>query len=164
MSDFAAFARGPRGSEPPDAFDWGIRTHVYATFARSGQAPSIDDLSAVTGAPRGRITASLRTLADARQLVVDPERGEVRMAHPFSAVPTDYPVETPEITCWANCAWDALGIPAILGTDASIQTTCPTTGECLEFGVEKRTVVGNDDIVVHLLTPLKDAWEDIGFT
>lgn len=164
MSEFAGFARGARGSDPPGAFDWGLRSHVYATFARTGAAPSVDDLSAVTGAPAGRVTTSLRTLADARELVLDPERGEIRMAHPFSAVPTDFPVETPGFTCWANCAWDALGIPAILGTDASIRTTCPATGEELEFGIERRKVVGSDDIVVHLLTPLRSAWEDIGFT
>lgn len=164
MSDFAGFARGSRGSDPPNAFDWGIRTHVYATFARTGEAPSVDDLSAVTGAPPGRVTASLRALADARELVLDSGRREIRMAHPFSAVPTDFSVETPDFTCWANCAWDALGIPAILGTDASIRTTCPATGQELQFGVEKRKVVGSDDIVVHLLTPFRDAWEDIGFT
>jgi hypothetical protein len=164
MTDFAGFARGPRGADPPDAFDWGLRTHVYATFARSGKAPSVDDLSAVTGAPSARVTASLRSLAEARELVLDPERREIRMAHPFSAVPTDFSVETPDFTCWANCAWDALGVPAILGADASIRTTCPATGDALEFGVEKRKVVGSDDVVVHLLTPLRKAWEDIGFT
>jgi hypothetical protein len=39
------------------------------------------------------------------------------MAHPFSAVPTPYPLRTPERTCWADRTWDAFGIAGLLGVD-----------------------------------------------
>ena len=164
MTEFAGFARGPREPQPPDDLDWSVRTHVYAAFARSGKTPGVDDLAALTGATRARIVASLRTLADARELVLDGNGDGVRMAHPFSAVPTGYPVETEGLACYANCAWDALGVLGLLGTDGRIRTTCPASGEEIEFGVERRKVVGDDDIVVHLLTPIGQAWDDIGFT
>ena len=31
------------------------------------------------------------------------------MANPFSATETEYPVETPNMTCYANCAWLDIG-------------------------------------------------------
>ena len=164
MSDFAGFARGPADARDPDTFDWGVRTHVYAAFRRSGKAPTIQDLTAVTGAPAGRILAALRALDDAHELVLDGKREAVRMAHPFSGVATDFPVETDDVNCYANCAWDALGVLALLGSDGRVQTTCPASGEPVEFGVQRRRVVGDEDIVAHLLTPIRDAWEDIGFT
>ena len=38
------------------------------------------------------------------------------MVPPFLAVPTPFLVETSRYTCYANCAWDALGVPAMRGT------------------------------------------------
>jgi hypothetical protein len=163
MTEFAGFARGASDGGPPTDFDWGVRTHVYGAFARTGEAPSLEDLAALTGAPPGRVRAALETLQRAHQLALQPS-GEVWMAHPFSATPTRYSVETPDFTCWASCAWDALGVPAVLGTDASIETECAGSGEPLEFGVERGKVVGDGETVIHLLTPLRDAWDDIGFT
>lgn len=164
MSRFPGYARGPRNDDPPSDFDWGVRTLVYGAFARSGTAPSIDDLVAFTGATPGRIKASLRKLEDAHELATDPDDGGVWMAHPFSAVTTDYPVETSAMMCHANCAWDALGVPAILGTDGWTRTKCAGSGEPIEFGVERSKVVGDADVVIHLVTPLRRVWDDIGFT
>jgi hypothetical protein len=66
------------------------------------------------------------------------------------------------MTCYANCAWDALGVPAILGTDGWTQTRCPESGVPMEFGVRDGQAAGN--AVIHLVTPPRDAWLDIGFT
>ena len=85
------------------------------------------------------------------------------MANPFSATETEYPVETPNMTCYANCAWGALGVPAILGTDGWTRTRCQESGVPMEFGVRDGQLAG-DDGVIHLVTPPRDAWLDIGFT
>lgn len=164
MSDFRGFARGPEGSDPPDDFDWTVRTHVYAAFGRSGKAPSVGDLAALTGASPGRVKASLLKLQEAHEVAARDGGEGVWMAHPFSAVPTAYPVQTPDFTCHANCAWDALGVPAILGTDGWTDTRCAATDEPVAFGVEKGGVVGDEAVIIHLLTPLRHAWDDIGFT
>jgi len=163
MSQFDGYARGPKGEAPLTDYDWLVRTQVYASFGRSGTPPTIDDLAALTGGSPSRVEGSLLKLQDAHELTLDGAAG-VAMAHPFSASPTDYPVETPDFDCYANCAWDALGLPAILGTNGWTRTTCPSSGEELEFGVERRRVKGDGEIVIHLLTPLRDAWDDIGFT
>lgn len=164
MKEFAGYARGPNDTASLGRFDWLVRTQVYASFGRSGEAPSVDDLAAITGSSPSRVRSSLVKLHDAHELAALDGGDGVWMAHPFSAVPTAYPVETPDFECSANCAWDALGVPAILGTDATVRTTCPASDEPIELGVERGSVVGDEDVVIHLLTPLRHAWDDIGFT
>ena len=143
-------------------FDWGVRTLVYERFATTGAAPEIAELAARAGSTEHRIVDSLRRLYDGHEIAVHDD-GRVWMANPFSAVPTDYPVETPEMTCWANCAWDALGVPAILSCDGWTRTKCAESGVAIEFGVRDGRLEG-DPGVIHLVTPLRDAWVDIGFT
>ena len=95
-------------------------------------------------------------------LVLD-EHGEVLMAHPFSAVPTPYRVETATRAYWANCAWDAIAIPLLLDTDGRTPTICPGSGERFEL-----TVTGGRlhpaGAVVRFAVPVRDFWDDIGFT
>lgn len=164
MSEFPGYARGPRDEADLGPFDWLVRAQVYAAFARTGEAPSVEDLAAITGSSPSRVKSSLVKLHHAHELAARDGGDGVWMAHPFSAVPTDYPVETPGFECYANCAWDALGVPAVLGSDATIETTCPSSGEPIEVKVEGDAVSGPEHVVVHLLTPLRDAWDDIGFT
>ncbi len=146
----------------PDDFDWHVRALVYDTFARAGRAPAIAELAAAVGSTEHRIASSLNALQGAHQIALLPN-GDVWMANPFSAVPTGYAVETPEMACWANCAWDALGVPALLETDGWIRARCAESGASLEFGVRGGALEG-DDGVIHLVTPIRDAWIDIGFT
>ncbi len=153
---------GGHATVAPDDFDWHVRALVYRIFAEAGRGPAIAELAARAGATEHRIASSLRTLEEAHELALLPNGG-VWMANPFSAVPTDYVVETPGMACWANCAWDALGVPAILESDGWIRTHCAESGAPLEFGVRDGALEG-DDGVVHLVTPIRDAWVDIGFT
>lgn len=143
--------------------DWAVRTTIYQTFAETGAAPAIGRLAADAGVTEHRIDEALRRLFDAHEIAPLPGGGGVWMANPFSAVPTAYPVRTPDMTCYANCAWDALGVPAILGTDGWTNTHCAASGIALEFGVRGGELDG-DDAVIHLVTPIRHAWDDIGFT
>ena len=151
-----------KGSPVLSDFDWAVRTHVYGGFAETGEAPAIGRLAAELDSTEHRVVTALRALYGAHEVAAHGD-GSVWMANPFSAVPTAYPVETPTMTCWANCAWDALGVPAILGTDGWTRTRCAQSGAPLEFGVRGGTLDG-DAGVIHLVTPLRDAWVDIGFT
>jgi hypothetical protein len=147
----------------PTDFDWSVRTTIYRTFAERGSAPALAEIAATLGSTEHRVRASLQTLFAAHEIAPLRSGDGVWMANPFSAVPTDYVVETPRMTCYANCAWDALGVPAITGTDGWTRTRCAESDEALEFGVRNRRLEG-DAAVIHLVTPLRDAWLDIGFT
>src|SRR5437764_13241195 len=53
----------------------------------------------------------------------------MRMANPFSAVPTPFRVQIGERSWGGNCVWDGLGIIAALGGNGVLATTCPDCGQ-----------------------------------
>ena len=150
------------GAGPSD-FDWAVRAEIYRVFAETGASASFEELASSLDASQAQVTTSVAVLYDAHEIAPLPDGAGVWMANPFSATETAYPVETPHMTCYANCAWDALGVPAILGTDGWTRTHCQESGVPMEFGVRDGRLTG-DDGVIHLVTPPRDAWVDIGFT
>ncbi len=82
--------------------------------------------------------------------------GRVWMAHPFSGLPTPYTAEIGERSWFANCAWDALAILALLGDGVA-------RGEDSLVWTVVGGVVSPDGLV-HLLVPARRFWDDIGFT
>lgn len=147
----------------PTDFDWAIRSEIYRVFCERGSAPAVGELAAAVGGTEHQVRTALQNLFEAHEIAPLPDGDGVWMANPFSGVPTDYFVETPEMGCYANCAWDALGVPAILGTDGWTSTDCAESRTPLEFGIRDGKLAG-DDGVIHLVTPIRDAWVDIGFT
>jgi len=85
------------------------------------------------------------------------------MANPFSGIPTRYRVRAAEREWYANCAWDAFGICAALGSDGSVHTSCPDCSDPITVHVRDRHP---DDTapLFHCLVPAERWWEDIGFT
>jgi hypothetical protein len=145
-----------------DAVDRVTRWMVYQYFRESGTAPTLRTLSRLVEAPVDDVRASLRRLHDAHALVLSAS-GSIAMAHPFAAEPCGFRVVVDERTYEANCAWDALAIPPLLGTDARIEATCPVWGEPLRLRVREGQLEPTTS-VVHVLVPARSFWEDIGFT
>jgi len=155
--------RDAASTSAPSDFDWAVRAHIYQVFGETGQAPVLPEIAAVVGRTEHQVRMSLEALHEAHEIAPLPEGDGVWMANPFSGVPTDYEVETDNMTCYAPCAWDALGVAAILEKDAWIRTRCAESGEPMEFGVRDGALAGGPG-VIHLVTPIRDAWIDIGFT
>ena len=145
-----------------EAFAWRLRGHLYRRIRQTCAVPTRVELGAHFDASGGRISHALGFLADAHVLVLD-SQGEVLMAHPFSAVPTPYRAKTVDGTYWANCAWDAIAIPLILGTDGRTPTTCPQSGADFDLTVTQGRV-GPREAVVRFAVPVRSFWDDIGFT
>lgn len=146
-----------------DAIDRPVRYAIYRHFAESGQAPSSSQLAERVGLPVEDVEASMRRLAESHAIVLAPGSTNIWMAHPYSAVPTAYPVRTPKRTYWANCAWDALGIPVILGADTTTSTRCAESGEPLRLAVRQRALSMAEG-VIHFLVPPRAFWDNVGFT
>lgn len=85
------------------------------------------------------------------------------MAHPFSARPTSYRVVGEATSWWANCAWDALAIPTMLGVDATIEAACPDCGRAFDLRVASGDLVGDDGVVQFVVAPSR-FWDDVEFT
>jgi alkylmercury lyase-like protein len=135
--------------------DLALRNLVYERFVELGRAPTMDEL--------GTSEAALRRLHEAHLLVLEPDRPEIRMANPFSAVATPHRVEAGGRSWFANCAWDAFGIPAALGVDGHVSSSCPDCGEPIEIDVVDRRPEPAGH-VFHVLVPARSWWDDIVFT
>jgi hypothetical protein len=146
-----------------DERDLELRNRTYSLFVELGRAPTKDEVAETTSSWTADIEAGWRRLHDAHALVLNPGTTELRMANPFSAVPTAYRVEARERWWYANCAWDAFGICAALGADGRIETSCPDCGEAIAVEVRNRRP-DDEELVFHCLVPAAQWWEDIVFT
>lgn len=144
-------------------FDWAVRLQIYRHFAETGRAPTAAEVAARLGQPPPTVEASYQRLAAARAIVLAPSTLNIWMAHPFSAVPTPYPVKTAHRSYWANCAWDALNLPALLGVDSHTVTRCPDCEATLTVRIEGGALVPTEGMI-HFAVPPRGFWENIGFT
>ena len=138
--------------------DAALRFAIYRAFADTGNAPTRRDLATLAGGTSAT-SASLARLHDAHAIVLD-DRGDIRMALPFSAVETGHRVVSKEQSWSANCAWDTLAIPVALAIDAEIEATWLDTAQPVELGV-----VGGEpthmDGFIHLAVPARRWWDDV---
>ncbi len=144
--------------------DLGIRNEIYSSFVATGQAPAPADVADALGLAEDEVAGAYRRLHDAHALVLEPDTTGIRMLNPFSAVPTPHRVEAGGRRWFANCAWDALGIPAALHADGAVLSECPDCGEPLELEVRGGELVRGADLLVHFVVPARRWWNDIGFT
>jgi Alkylmercury lyase len=147
-----------------DELDLRIRNHVYASFVRAGNAPTPAETGAALGLDESDVADAYRRLHEAHALVLHPGTDEIRMLNPFSAVETPYRVEAGGRSWFANCAWDALGVPAALHVDAAVVSECPDCGEPLELELREGKLARGAELLVHFVVPARRWWEDIAFT
>jgi hypothetical protein len=145
-------------------FENDLRLAVYRHFCAQGRAPLIAEMADALGTSAENVRKAFVSLAAQHVLVLHPGTDEVWMAMPFSAVETAFKVVADEGEWWANCAWDALGIPAMLGRDAEIYSTCPASGIPLRVTVTGKALGVDTESVVHFLLPAARWWDDIGYT
>lgn|SRR5437763_2164098 len=141
-----------------DEADIALRNRTYARFVELGRAPAPHEV----GEPAA-VVAGWRRLHEAHALVLEAGADELRMANPFSAVPSAYRVTAGGGSWYANCAWDAFGICAALHSDGRIETSCPDCGDPIH--VEVRDERPDDEsLLFHCLVPAAAWWNDIVFT
>jgi hypothetical protein len=160
LGDSMTNAQSRFRSEPTDRR---IRHAIYAHTIAHGTVPTREQLAAALDLPVADVDASLLRLAGRHLIALAPGTTNIWMAHPFSAVPTGYRVETAKRTYWANCAWDVLGIAALLETDVRATSICPDCGESLETVVENDAARSTGE-VVYFGVPPRRFWENVGFT
>jgi hypothetical protein len=140
-----------------------LRQLIYDHTRTRGMPPTIGELAAASGDDAGSVRDALSRLADARIVVLQPQSGELLMVPPFSAVPTPFVVETPHYHCFANCAWDALGVSVMLHEPVRIDGACGCCGEALRL-TTARDEPPEGDAVIHFAVPARRWWDDIVFT
>jgi hypothetical protein len=76
-----------------DAHAIDVRNLTYGMFVEFGRVPAADEVADAAGLSSADVDAVWRELDRAHALVLNPAATEIRMANPFSAVPTAYHVE-----------------------------------------------------------------------
>jgi hypothetical protein len=148
-----------------DPGDLAVRNATYAAFVALGRAPAPAEVAADLDVDEAAVAAAWRRLHDAHALVLLPGGGppRLRMANPFSAVPTAFRVRADGRDWSANCAWDAFGICAALHVDGRIETVCHDCGEPIAVEVVDRRP-SDPDLLWHCLVPAARWWDDIVHT
>ena len=145
-------------------FDSAVKLKLYEMVARNAVMPDSAEIAGELGEPIEAIEESFKRLTAKRLLVLEPgSDSQIRMAPPFSGIPTAFQVETEGKSYYANCAWDAFGVAAALHADAAIQASDGFTGEPIQLAVKDGKPVPAQ-AVAHFAVPAAHWWDDIIFT
>ena len=144
------------------ALDKAVRYHIYDYVMREGLPPTLAETSSALARSPDEVRASFQRLADGHILVLQKESGEILMANPFSAVPTPFLVKVSGRPYYANCIWDAMGIPAMLKQDAAIEASCGCCSTAMNLKVTNGSL-GEARGLAHFAIPAARWWDDIVF-
>ena len=140
-----------------------VRMFVFGETAKTGRVPTATEIADGLHISIEDTHAALSRLAAGRVLVLAPGTMNIWMANPFSAVPTPFRVLVRGQTYFGNCIWDALGIPAILDADGTVEATCGDCGDPMALEVRSGTLARPAG-VVHFAVPAARWWDNIGYT
>src|SRR5258708_27198663 len=129
-----------------------LRNVTYLLFVELGRAPAAAEVGQRTGMMLAQVQEGWRRLHGAHALVLNPATAEIRMANPFSAVPTAYRVQANGRWWSAHCAWDAFGICGALHVNGRIEASCPDCGEAIAIEVRDQRPDG-ETLLFHSLLP-----------
>jgi hypothetical protein len=144
-------------------FDTQVKLAVYRLFAATAARPSVATVAAQLDADAQAVLDAFHRLRAQRMLVLEADGESIRMVFPFSGVPTQHVVEVGRLRYYANCAWDALGIPAALHEPSVVHSRCEGSGEPLRLRVGRDGPEASDWLF-HSLMPAAHWWADIVFT
>jgi hypothetical protein len=144
-------------------FDTDVKLAVYRHFASTGKAPAPDRLAVDLACSTDDVRGAFARLQRNRVLLLEPDGETIRMAPPFSGVPTPHRVEVGPQLYFANCAWDALGIPAALHREAVVHSSCGQSGAPLDLPVGLEGPEPSPWLF-HCQVPAARWWVDLVFT
>jgi hypothetical protein len=149
---------------PADDFDTKVKLVIYKITAETGRVPNASTVSRKIDIDESEVLDAFKRLHAKRILLPEPgDPARIRMAPPFSGIPTKFPVDANGKTYFANCVWDAYGVAAALHCDAISRACDGHTGEPLTLEVRSGTPVLKP-YVAHFAVPAARWWDDLIFT
>ncbi len=156
---------------------WQVRHFVYSHLADTTGPPSVEDTARQFNIKIEEAGALYSELHNRHAFFLEPDTWTIRMANPFSGVPTDFKVHAKGKTYYANCAWDMLGIPAALASpsNAVIEAVCTESNEAVQLEIRDGQlraqaavpgggVSGTSNLLVHFPLPFARWYDDLVFT
>jgi hypothetical protein len=156
-----------------DTLLWQIRHFVYSHFADTTHPPGVVDTAAHFAISTEEAGKYYQELHNRHAFFLDLETMSIRMANPFSGIPTDFKVHVNGKTYYANCAWDMLGIPAALHSDAVIEAKFTESNESVQLEVKDGQITTyqstndqftNSQLLIHFPLPFAHWYDDLVFT
>ena len=149
---------------PDRDLDTKVKLAIYEITAETGWVPNSGQVTDKIGIGEREVLNAFGRLHAKRLLLPEPnDPTRIRMAPPFSGVPTKFPVEANGKTFYANCVWDAYGIAAALHCNAISRASDGYTGEPLTLEVKNGRPVLKS-YVAHFAVPAAHWWDDLVFT
>jgi hypothetical protein len=148
---------------PITPFDLNVRCQIYRFFAERYRAPSYQEIAGLMQAKESGVREAFHQLHRQHMIFLENGSDLIRMANPFSAIPTRFRVRAGAAAWWANCAWDALGIAAALQIDVQIAAGTPDSAGTVELRVENGGVDGKQQVIYFPL-PCRQWYDDLVFT
>jgi len=142
---------------------WQVRHFVYNHFADTTHPPSVEETARRFNISTKEAGDDYQELNNRHQFFLDPSTVNIRMAWPFSAMPTDFKVHANGRTYYANCAWDMLGIPVVLQSDATADAICTESNDAVQLEI-KNGQVTNRDLLIHFPVAFSHWYDDLVFT
>jgi hypothetical protein len=146
-----------------DSVLWQTRHFVYAQIAETSRPPSVDETAVHFDISAEAASELYKELHNCHAVFLDLDKMAIRMANPFSGIPTDFKVHANGKTYFANCAWDMLGIPAALHCDAVIDAVFTESNESVQLEVKDGKVT-NGGLLVHFPLAFSHWYDDLVFT
>jgi hypothetical protein len=149
---------------PDHDLDIKVKLAIYEITAKTGRVPDSSEVSRKIDIDETEVLGAFGRLHVKRLLLPEPgDPTRIRMAPPFSGVPTKFPVEANGKQYYAPCVWDAYGISAALRCDAISRASDGHTGEPLTLEVKNGAPVLKS-YVAHFAVPAAHWWDNLIFT
>lgn len=141
-----------------------VRVAVLQHTIDTGEVPRATEVAERIGIDEALVIEAFKALADAHVYVLEPhDQTRLRMANPFSAIPTSFAVFAGGRRYFGNCVWDALGVVSLLGGEGRVETACLDCHERMVLKISGGQLA-NGSGVVHFSVPAGHWWDDIVFT
>src|SRR5262249_43982070 len=141
-----------------------LRTFLYDEIIERGNWPTLDAIASHFSVGLATARTALVELKVGKTVLVHPQTGELWMAGPFSDRESAYRVRARGKSWWANCAWDMLGVVALVAAPAKVETRCTDCGEAMTLDVDPVRGPSQRGAIIHFLVPARRWYEDIGYT
>lgn len=151
---------------------WDVRAFVYKHFADTTRPPSVEDTAQRFNISKDDAGKLYKELHNRHALFLEPDTLTIRMANPFSGIPTGFKVLANGKTYFANCAWDMLGIPAALQCDAVIDAVCTGSNDTIRLEIKDGKIMEprseskreKSQLLIHFPLPFARWYDDLVFT
>jgi hypothetical protein len=143
-------------------FDGRVRLFTYRFMLREERSPTVREIATGLRFSVPKIRAALARLSESHAFMLQ-ENGELWRVAPFSCIPTAFPVTVGKRSWFANCIWDALGIPAMLNQDAEMQAACGCCNYDMPLEIHDGRLSSSKG-VIHIAVPAREWYKDVVFT